>query len=423
MNNRRLYITLTIAAVLGLLLFTRWSGNNDRLNWIENYAEKSKAPYGTFVFHQLLQSYFPEKNLIDIEKSLRQELKFPANETANYIFVGEAMFLDSLDIEHLIEFVKKGNQAFIISKTVPFKLMQQIYARQCNETAWDEYFSFYGSEIEMNLLHPELISDDSLTFYYFNSYGQTDYAWQYIDSIYFCDEDYSLAALGTLNDGLINFARLKAGEGVFYLHTTPLAFSNFHLLRKEGQHYAERVLSHLVKGPIFWDKYSRVPEYVGRNNNQGAGYSPQRESPLKYVLAQPSLAWAWYLALVLSIIYLLFGAKRRQRMIPVLAENKNTSLEFISTIGNLYFNQGDHRKIALQKIKLFNAFLRDRYSISTKTLDELFIDRVAAKSEIPEALLQQLILLINNINSSTFVSEKTLIDLHQKMEQFYNNCK
>ena len=62
--------------------------------------------------------------------------------------------------------------------------------------------------------------------------------------------------------------------------------------------------------------------------------------------------------------------KRKQRIIPVLERNENTSFKFISTIGRLYFLQNDHKKLCQQKMKLFYAYIRDRYNINTTKVDE-----------------------------------------------------
>ena len=147
--------------------------------------------------------------------------------------------------------------------------------------------------------------------------------------------------MGYFNDEFSNFARIKYGKGQLLLHTTPIAFSNFHLLREQNVEYAGRVFSHLVEGPIYWDNYSNVSLALARRMNDLAYYNPYKtfndEGPLQYILSQPALAWTWYLGLTLALLYLLFRAKRKQRVIPVLEPNHNTSLEFISTIGRLVF--------------------------------------------------------------------------------------
>jgi len=140
-------------------------------------------------------------------------------------------------------------------------------------------------------------------------------------------------------------------------------------------------------------------------------------------LGQPPLAWAWYTALATAALFLIFRSRRKQRVIPVLEENKNSSLEFINTIGRIYYQQGNHRKICLKKMTLFLSFIRDRYYLNTNEQDSDFFARLAAKSDIPTSVIDQIFLYHKNIDSSNFVSEQTLIDFHLEMDKFYKNCK
>ena len=74
-------------------------------------------------------------------------------------------------------------------------------------------------------------------------------------------------------------------------------------------------------------------------------------------------------------------------------------------------------------MKLFRAFLRERYFIQSRELDEGFMERLAHKSEISKETIGKIILLYKNIRNSSFVSENTLIDFHRLLDGFYKNCK
>jgi len=214
------------------------------------------------------------------------------------------------------------------------------------------------------------------------------------------------------------------GDGAFYLQTSPIAFTNLYQTKKQGQTYTEIIMAHLPTETIYWDEFSNVPAAIGRNKNW-ANNDPltPREGPLDYILSQPPLAWAWYLLLSLGLLYLLFRAKRRQRMIPVLAPNRNTSLEFISTIGRLHFTGKNHRRIALQQMDLLESFIRSKYKLSTQDKTETFIKNLSRIAEIEEALLAKMFLIQKNIKSSKFTTDKTLIELHKLTDYFYKNCR
>ncbi|MCB0572799.1 MAG: hypothetical protein KDC66_23685 [Phaeodactylibacter sp.] len=107
----------------------------------------------------------------------------------------------------------------------------------------------------------------------------------------------------------------------------------------------------------------------------------------------------------------------------MLEPNTNTSLEFLSTIGRLYFLQNNHRQLALQQIKLWQGHLREHYFLQTREMDKAFVEKLANKSEIPEDAINKILLLCRNIQSSNFVSENTLIEFHRLLDDFYKNSK
>ena len=429
MKDKKPFYILGVAAVVLLLLFIFLKGNGTRFDWSENFEAESKDPYGSFVIHEMLGSYFPNKNFNPITESIDEELPLGEVAKSNYVFVGESMFLDSADVSTLLKYVQEGNTAFISSKTIPFDLMFELYYDECNDEPWDDYSVETDTAASFNFLHPQLQRERGYYYKFLDENKTATYGWNYIDSVYFCAEPYSMIRLGTFAENRVNFAKKAYGEngGSFYLHTTPMNFTNLQMLDKVGVEYANKIFSHLEKGDIFWDEYSRVGEGLGRAYNRrrsgGGSRSIASEESLKYILAQPSLAWAWYLTISLGLLYLLFRAKRKQRIIPVLEQNENTSFEFISTIGRLYFLQNDHKKLCVQKMKLFLSYIRDRYHLNTTQVDETFKNKLAAKSEIPRAELDKIFDFHKNIQNSNSVSEQTLIDFHQRMDVFYKNCK
>jgi hypothetical protein len=360
--------------------------------------------------------------------ALAKEL--PADSTAQkgtYIFVGGGMYLDSVDTRHLMDFVEMGNTALIISKTIPFDLMNYIYYKECEDSPWDDYQSHPDT---FNYLH--LVSPGNTTapkaFLAVQNQPES-YAWSYIPEYTFCNY-LPQKALGYQNDSLINFAVFPHGKGRFLLHTTPIAFTNYHLLQPEFQQYAAAVLSHIPEGPIWWDAFSRVPESVARRrNNRNANELPE-EHALTYILKQEPLAWAWYLLIGLSVLYLLFRTLRRQRPIPVLAKNENSSFEFINTIAHLHFRQKNYKGISMQAMKLFLSQIREKYGLSIgldsrsalPKIDDSLYQKVAARSEVPEQYLKDIIEQYSAI-ARFEPTEQHMVDFYLAMEDFWKRAK
>lgn len=418
-RSRNIIVFVCLAALLTFLIIQY--GSKPEYSWAENYEVTNEGPYGTSVIKTLLDDFIPGEKLLLLEDSIMQLTDYEQDSVANYLFIGASQYIDSLDAELLFDFVDRGNNAFLISRSLPEDLAYYLYYYDCNDDQeWEGYDVLQDSLVAMNLSHQAFSQEEGTRFLYEYKGRRRNYDWQYIPNDFICDAALGFVRLGTFNNDYSNFVRVPYGNGHFYLHTNPMVFTNISMLEEDRLAYVSSVFSHLQEGPIYWDEASKLAGYLPdpRSNR-----SLSEKTPFDFILSQPALAWAWYLVLVMTLCYLLFRTKRRQRIIPVLEKNQNTSLEFLQTMGNLYFLQNDHRKIALHKMRLFLGFIRDRYYLSTQDLDQPFVEQLSQKSEIPIKDIEAILLLYKNINSSSFVSEKILIDFHKKIERFYKNCK
>jgi len=423
--NRTGYITLGFVALLLLAIFLLLQQDQSNYDWRETYDEAEKDPYDTYIIQQLLDDYFPDEPFTIIEDNLEQGL--PLDEAGTYVFIGEAQLMDSTELEQLLEFVNGGQTAFIASRLLPPAVQDELYYEVCEEGWWAYHNEYWQNSMTLNLVHPQLQLPEDLSLHYIFRGDTSYYRWQFFDASTFCADETAPVQLGYAQDSLVNFVKVNYGEGQFLLHTMPIAFTNLPMLEEEVVQYASRVFTHLPAAPIYWDRSSRVSEevaqraYFPESGSYSRGLSD--ESPLQYILAQPALAWEWYIAIAMGVLYLLFRAKRQQRIIPVLETNTNTSLEFIATIGRLYFLQNNHKKLALQKMKLFLNDIRAHHQLATKELDEKFAERLAMRAEVPRALIDKILLYNKNINSSKFVSENTLMEFHRLLKEFWQADK
>ncbi len=411
-----------------LLLFFVFLGDGcegkRNFSWRETYDEKSREPYGAFVFFELLQEGYAEEKFAVMTDSLHLELPAETGEKSQYMFVGPAMYTDSASTQALLKFVGNGNDAFISSKTIPYDLMFYLYYTECDGVLWNDYEIFQDTSAVLTVDRDE----EPFEFKYYKNFRAAMYNWNYIDPAVMCEGEDAIRQLGTMGDYYPNFAKVRYGEGWFYLHTTPLAFSNFSLQKEENLRYAEQVLAYTDAEKIYYDTHSRVSEGIGRRRNERNNlFQNDRRfesgGELSYILAQPSLRWAWYLALGLALLYLIFRAKRRQRIIPVTEENRNTSLDYVGTIGQLYFQQQNHQKAAEQNYKLWLGHVREKYRVAPKDSDADFIKRLAAKADVPEGLIGKILEQHNLIRRATGIQAHTLMDFHALLEKFYEQAK
>ena len=416
-DNRKIYAGIALFVILTLVLF--WLNKGD-YQWEEHYKADSNDPYGTKVIKELLESTDRPFHLL--KDSISVALPTDSAALSNYVFIGQSMYLSSDDISQLNDFVAAGNQVFLCCNYVPHNLMLNLYGEECTPTVWTDFESIVDTAASLQLNHDELQVEDTLAYVFLNRFGSDVYQWTYFLDDYFCENEGAFAELGTINDTLINFARVEYGLGYYYIHTTPVAFTNVNLLEEATFDYANKVFSHLNEGAIYWDEYSRTREQLARSrDNRPNSKGLSSKGAFQYILSQPALTWAWYLLLGMGVLFLVFRAKRRERIIPVLPQNKNASLEFVRTVGRLYFLQNNHKQLALQKMKLFHIDIKEHYNIHFQDGDETFEERIVARSGVSAEVVRKIFLMHDNIKSSSYVSSNTLIDFYHAMARFYKD--
>jgi hypothetical protein len=415
-QNRTVFILFSVLGVIILLYFI-FNDDGKKFQWYENYRAGSDQPYGTLFIKRMLEDYQPTQEFIFNERTPVKELlrdgKYPAN--SNYVFIGQSIHLDSDGVGALVAFMEAGGDAFIACLTPPEDLVTAVYRRECDA---DIFFRFQEADfVRLNFFHDTLRTKMASPFAF--RYGAEDrpYSWSYINEKVFCDSTEAIIPLGHLGDvERVNFIKLPVGKGNLYLHSSPLAFTNYFLTKPKKLAYASGVFSHLGEGDVIWDEYSKIP-FMGNQN----AYN----SPLYYILQQPSLKYAWWLLLLTVAIYIVFAARRRQRIIPVLEPKTNTSLEFIKLISRLHFQNGNHVDMARKKMKYFLYFVRSKYGIHAEAFQEPQILRLSDKSKVAledvSNIFRQYYLIEEKFRNN--IEANRLLDLYFAIDNFYKQCK
>jgi hypothetical protein len=123
------------------------------------------------------------------------------------------------------------------------------------------------------------------------------------------------------------------------------------------------------------------------------------------------------------VLYILFGGKRRQRIVPAIAPNENTTVTFIETISRLYLQKKDNKDIADKMITYFFEHIRNQYFLNTNNLTEEFTAALSRKSNVSESVTQQLFSTIATVQEATTISDAQLLSLNQQIEKFYKTNK
>ena len=123
-------------------------------------------------------------------------------------------------------------------------------------------------------------------------------------------------------------------------------------------------------------------------------------------------------AMGLLLLFVLFEMRRKQRYIPVMSKPRNDSMDFVKTIGRLYFEKGDHHNLARKMSSYFLEYVRNKYKLQTGNLDDEFVKKLQFKTGVPETELQEIITFIRAINQNA-IGNRQLAAFYKQLEAFY----
>lgn len=428
--------TLCIAAIL-LVIFLYHPAKT--YFWGETLSPSSKQPYDISVITGLLDGYFPGKELRVVHSGIDEALRDTTGGHKTYLFIGNSPFYSDSVCNHLLDFVRRGNDVFFAAHSLPDEITETVFRKKTTHFETDStwYVNYEGDTIykktssyhfndsiyatlqtehvRMNLTSPAFATDTGYDFACKLQDKVIDYAWQYFHPAFLrTASDY--LQLGTIQKFSCNYIEVPFGNGRFYFHSDPVAFTNFFLISEDKLAYASKVFSYLRPGDIILDQYSISPKQTDYMNGD------ETEGPLAYILAQPGLRMSWYVLLAALLLFMLFRSKRMQQYIPVLDPNVNRSLEFVRTIGRMYFLRHNNRNLVLQKKKLFLQFIGERYNIPTQQIQDAFITRLHLKSGISQKAIAKIFRYFDILAEQDNVSDRDLIECHELLDHFYKNC-
>ena len=380
-----LIITLVILTIIKI-------AEPEEIDWTKSFVKKDKIPYGGYIIYDIVSGLFPDSKIEIKELPIYNILKDNYYYNTNYVFINNYFSPDRLDTEYLLDYAAEGNNVFISAFGIYGDLADSLKLK-----TYDMFFS--DDSVNINFSIPELTSQNGYS--YFKGNFQN----------YFSEFDTSLVqVLGKNEDENVNFIRIKYGNGNFIVNTVPLAFTNYHLLNSSNNEYVYKALSHLPVQRTFWDDYYK----------DGNKYTA---SALQYILSQEALKWAYFIILVSVVLFIFFYGRRKQRIIPLTPPLRNTTVEFVETVGNLYYQQKDYKNIAEKKISYFLDFIRNKYFIKTGTFDEETIRKISDKSSFSTGKLKSIFREIEKISQSQNIAEEDLVNINYQLEKFYERTK
>jgi len=413
---KRISIILLIGVLAAVTFFTSCGRSGKSLNERVTLWRKDKIPYGSFYAYEQLPYVFPDaeilidkesperkNNIFQVKKNSELDLKLEEHKgrTVN-IIVTTRMLPSTREWEAIMSQVYQGNQVFISSFVFSNEVLDSLDLKVSDA-------SFAGDDsLTVSVEDPMQPGRKSFT-----------YPGKAYDGFFSSVDEEFASVLGRNEKGKPNFVRITySGGGAIYIHLAPMALTNFFLLHKDNKRYYDYALSYLPKETelVVWGEYFR--NHTNGDNNGGNSTS----RAFGWMMKQPPLAWAMLLLLGLFLLIFIFGSKRKQRPIPERKPLRNTSLEFVKTIGRLYFQRRDNKNLTDKMTAHFMDHVRSRYNMTTSRMDAEFEKKLSFKTGIEYAIIQNVVYQAKYLSDQPDVSDAELMHYNQLLQNFYKQA-
>jgi hypothetical protein len=361
------------------------------IDWSFTLEKEDKIPYGTYVLFNTIKDIFPFKVIEETDRTVFESYDFEDKKKRNYLFISQTFNPDKYDSEYLVKLAQGGNNIFISAHFFDGKIADTLNLKTDISSFFDtsSVINFYNNTIKRS---KDFIYGRSSSFYYFTSF------------------DTVRAEVLAYSDSFNPiFLRYKYGEGYIYVNCVPEVYTNYAMIAEKNYSFAYTSLSYLPIQDVVWDDY----------------YKPNRElkkRPLSFIFDNISFKYAYFLLLATALLFVIFTAKRRQRIIPVIKPFKNTSLDFVKTIGRLYYHTKNHKDIALKKYNYLQHYVQSKYYLNIADPDISF-EQIAEKTGVDKDIIKKIMLLLEKIKSLQQITNQQLILFNNYIEDFYETSK
>ena len=419
--------------------------------WSPTFSHVDKQPLGCFVFDSVLTQSLPNGYHVT-KKTFFQLDQEHAKEKISVLMVVDQQNLKQLDVKYLCNIARRGGKVMVVASssfddgrnadTVVVDELERTFKVKIEDGI---YFSLRGIlsglKAHDNDMYDTIYWNNRETMYaaqsyrmFYNMVGGTlfvdsvpkvkrlaytlstaGYDYKY-DSLYVGD----FTRFDTIVDKKERIERIDTfaikkvptavsvpyGKGEVIFVSSPLLFTNYGMLEGNTFVYIFRLMSYLADLPVY-----RTEAYVKTDAMLVAEQSPFRE-----FIKRPPLRWALYLALLGVVLFMIFTARRRQRVIPIMSKPANRSLEFIQLIGTLYYQRKDHGDLVRKKFKLFAEELRktagvDISDVNTDDREYLLLaEKTGMNSDRLKKVIRQIRLVLHLEGNISVEEMRSLID-------------
>lgn len=396
-------LTIVLLAVISIPLF-EWKEIDDHKGntWMDLDNKKNS---GLWLFLQLLKDTKGENNVAVVDKL--KDLEYDSLKSNLTIIYS---YNSSYDNGVLDTFLAKHPSTDVLLFNSPYKWYEDsIFSLRISQTTLaidSNSFTLYPLDREGMYL-----DSMELTMY---AYDSVKYWVNIIDREleipYFIEFNPNEDFIITKYDEII-FGKYPDSTRSIYYHTLPTLFINEYLATPTGKKHFEYVISELD-----YDKYTllELPSYQYDAPDFEKNY-------FQFIFNNKGMKMAYLIFLVSLILAFIFKGKRKQKVVPLIKEKKNTSIEFIQILADLHQSQDSPIKLVRKMEKIFYYQMNQKYYIPEKT--ENYAEKLATKSEIPLNKIKFVLAWFEKAKTMSYVNDQDISSISYELEKIFNHQK
>jgi hypothetical protein len=397
-------ISIYTVLMLLLFLFLYWL-NKDAPNpyrWVPTFHTRDKQPYGAYVFDKMMEASMKNgytHNYLSISDLETGEM--PDN--YNLLIIASEFNTDEEEWNCLLNYIRRGGNAMIaagyfsseVEDTLKISTLKNIFS-PLPMIDLSRVQAFRQIRFHASASGEKTYSVPSITCSRFiGSNGEDSFNPR--DSVYRISETM---------DGQIISMRFRMGKGNLILACNPLLYSNYGILNDSISEYIRYHLAYLQDRPLIRTEYYQT----GSQGSRG-------QSPFRYILSERSLRWAFYISLITIFVFMLFTAKRKQKVIPVIKPPVNRAVAFVRSIAGLYLLKNNNADIIRKKFVFLAEEMKRKQGIDliNDPADWQLYTRIAAKTGQPVENVRRLLIHLRAIDRDSTVPNDEMMELISQM--------
>lgn len=343
MTNRTKFI-IGILILLGIVFAIEYRTAR-KFVWIPTFSHTDAQPFGCMLFDSVMQASMPHGYSVT-KKTVWQLEKDSTLSTSKSLLIATDEFIDDYSCKRLLQLVDKGHTVLVATGRLSF--WEDTLGIESNMEKTFHIDDIVGRNVEKGLIGWD---DDE------NTYKHYPLAVLVYEQMI----EYTLSANDSVPcEVLLNYMEVtqvehqgghgvsmtylpialsfKRGKGELILVSAPLLFTNYMTISGQGSLIQARLMDRLKRHPVI------------RFESYKSATAQTEHSSFYVLLKQPPLRWALYLSVLSILLFCIFTARRRQRVIPVIQKPQNMNLEFVRLIGSLYWQQHDNAGLLAKKL-------------------------------------------------------------------------